>query len=150
MDAKAIKYEKKEHLVTRQNKAEQEILAEFEQGNYTLEVPLVKLNPYLISPLTALILFRTNVKQEITLTVKGKEPAGDISHTFPRDTVHILPVYGLYGDYENTVELRTSGGETSLVTIRTKPLAPEVPVPTFCKENKDHMGDCLLYTSRCV
>lgn len=148
MDAQAMKYEKKEHLVTRQNKAEQEILAEFERGNYTLKAPLVKLNPYLISPLTALVLFRTEVKQEVTLTVKGKEPAGDISHTFPRDTVHILPVYGLYGDYENTVELRTSGGETSLVTIRTEPLAPEVPVPTYCKENKEHMGDNLIFLTQ--
>ena len=67
--------------------------------------------------------------------------------------VHILPVYGLYADCENTVELILSGGERETVMIKTEPLPPEVPVPTFCKGSGVHMGDnviCLLYTSRCV
>ena len=50
-----------ESLVSRQQKAEQELLAQLQNGRYTLEAPLVKLNPYLIAPLTALILFQTDV-----------------------------------------------------------------------------------------
>ena len=69
-----------------------------------------------------MILLRPSVKQEVTLTVKGKEPEGDISHTFPADTVHILPVYGLYADCDNTVELILSGGEREKVMIKTEPL----------------------------
>ena len=124
-----IRYEKKNGLITQQAEAEQKFLETFEAGAYTASSPLVVRNPYLISPLTAMILFKTAVKQEVTLTVKGKEPEGDISHTFPADTVHILPVYGLYADCENTVELILSGGERETVMIKTEPLPPEVPVP---------------------
>ena len=136
-----IRYEKKNSLITQQAEAEQKFLETFEAGAYTASSPLVVRNPYLISPLTAMILFKTAVKQEVTLTVKGKEPEGDISHTFPADTVHILPVYGLYADCENTVELILSGGERETVMIKTEPLPPEVPVPTFCKGSGAHMGD---------
>ena len=44
----------------------------FEAGEDTAASPLVVGNPYLISPLTAMILFKTSVKQEVTLTVKGR------------------------------------------------------------------------------
>ena len=73
-----IRYEKKNSLITQQAEAEQKFLETFEAGAYTASSPLVVRNPYLISPLTAMILFKTAVKQEVTLTVKGKEPEGDI------------------------------------------------------------------------
>ena len=38
-----------EHLIPRQSKAEKEMLAEFEAGNYTIDNPLIKYNPYLIN-----------------------------------------------------------------------------------------------------
>ena len=143
-----IRYEKKKSLITQQAEAEQKFLDIFEAGEYTAASPLVVGNPYLISPLTAMILFKTSVKQEVTLTVKGKEPEGDISHTFPADTVHILPVYGLYADYDNTVELVLSGGEREKVIITTEPLPPEVPVPTFCKGSREHMGDNVIFLTQ--
>ena len=143
-----IRYEKKNGLITQQAEAEQKFLETFEAGAYTASSPLVVRNPYLISPLTAMILFKTAVKQEVTLTVKGKEPEGDISHTFPADTVHILPVYGLYADCENTVELILSGGERETVMIKTEPLPPEVPVPTFCKGSGVHMGDNVIFLTQ--
>ena len=143
-----IKYEKKESLIERQKKSEEAFLADFRKGEYVYDKPLVVLNPYLISPLTAMILFRTSTKQEVTLTVKGKSKEGDIVHRFPAETDHILPVYGLYGGYENTVELSLSGGEKSEVTIKTDPLPPEVPVPTFCKPNKGHMGDNVIFLTQ--
>ena len=143
-----IRYEKKNSLITQQAEAEQKFLETFEAGAYTASSPLVVRNPYLISPLTAMILFKTAVKQEVTLTVKGKEPEGDISHRFPADTVHILPVYGLYADCENTVELILSGGERETVMIKTEPLPPEVPVPTFCKGSGVHMGDNVIFLTQ--
>ena len=67
-----IRYEKKNSLITQQAEAEQKFLETFEAGAYTASSPLVVRNPYLISPLTAMILFKTAVKQEVTLTVKGR------------------------------------------------------------------------------
>ena len=48
------------------------MLAEFEAGNYTIEEPLVKYNPYLINPLAAVVLFKTEQETAVTVTVLGK------------------------------------------------------------------------------
>lgn len=144
----AAQYKNKEHLIIQQNKREAELLKQLERGNYTAENPLVQLNPYLISPLTALILFYTDTAQEIQVTVKGKNPQGDILHVFPRSRKHVLPVYGLYPDYENMVELRLSGGEITTVKIRTEPLPKEVPCPTLCMGSKEHMGDNVIFLTQ--
>ena len=52
-----VDYKKVEHIIERQAKAEEAFLAEFHAGNYTIHNPLVKLNPYFITPLTAIIMF---------------------------------------------------------------------------------------------
>ena len=44
----AIEYTFTKSLVDRQTEAEKAMLDELENGNYTLENPLVKLNPYFI------------------------------------------------------------------------------------------------------
>ena len=55
----SIKYSFLPSILTRQAEAEEAMLAEFEAGNYTIEEPLVKYNPYLINPLAAVVLFKT-------------------------------------------------------------------------------------------
>ena len=82
MENNRIDYHFQESLVTRQNRAEREMLDKFHAGDYTMEHPLICVNPYFISPLSAVILFRTEKKTAVTLTVKGKEAEGDITHTF--------------------------------------------------------------------
>ena len=71
MSNKTVSYTFEESLVSRQAKAEEAMLAEFDAGDYTLEHPLIKLNPYFISPLSAVILFRTEREVAVTVTVKG-------------------------------------------------------------------------------
>ena len=117
-----VNYTYLEHIIPRQAEAEKAMLAEFEAGNYTLENPLVKLNPYLINPLAAVVLFKTEQPTAITVTVKGKTKAADMSHTFPKATTHILPVLGLYGGYNNTVEIRPYRGEKTVLHIETEEL----------------------------
>lgn len=140
-----ITYEKLPHIVERQYAAEQAFLAEFEAGAYTLTSPLVKLNPYEFCPLTAVILFETPAASEATITVLGKEPAGNISHTFPAAKKHILPIYGLYADYENTVEIVLANGERSNVKIQTEPLMKGVPLATKMETTKEYLGDNLIF-----
>lgn len=98
-------YVYKEHLVERQFKAEVAMLKELRAGDFTLEHPLIKYNLYEINPLSAVIAFTTPEKVAITLRVKGKTEAADITQTFPPATEHVLPVVGLYPNYENTIEL---------------------------------------------
>lgn len=141
----SIKYKKEDHIITRQKAAEEAMLAEFSQGTYTLQTPLVKLNCYEICPLTAMILFKTPVPTEVTIVVHGKEPAGDITHTFPAETEHILPVYGLYADHANQVEVILSNGERQMVTIQTEPLHPDVPLATSIKTTAEYMGQNIMF-----
>ena len=140
-----ITYEKLPHIVERQYAAEQAFLAEFEAGTYTLTNPMVKLNPYEFCPLTAVILFETPAVSEATITVLGKEPAGNISHTFPAAKKHILPIYGLYANYENTVEIVLANGERSTVKIQTEPLMKGVPLATKMETTKEYLGDNLIF-----
>lgn len=140
-----IKCVKIPHIITRQNDAEKGFLAEFEAGKYTLDHPLIKLNPYLVAPLTAIVLFETPVSTEATLVVRGKEHAGDIRHTFPASKKHILPVYGLYADYENTVDIILANGQRNSIRIQTDPLHPDVPVATSIKTTSEYMGNNIMF-----
>jgi len=112
-----IKYTFSKHLIDRQAEAEEAMLKEFEAGNYTIENPLVKYNLYLISPLSAVVCFETEEEVAVTVTVKGKTPQGNMSHTFPKAKKHVLPVVGLYSDYNNQVELRLYRGRAHTVEI---------------------------------
>ena len=62
-----------EHIIKRQYKAEQEFLNEYAQEKHTIANPYVKLNPYLIAPLTALVMFENEKPAFAKVTVKGKE-----------------------------------------------------------------------------
>lgn len=70
----ATPYTYQESLINRQKQSEEAMLAEFAGGHYTLEAPLIKLNPYLIAPLTAMVLFETEIALEAEVTVLGKTP----------------------------------------------------------------------------
>lgn len=143
--ANQIEYRSIPHIITRQNKLEETFLAEFAAGDYTLDQPLVKLDPYGICPLTAMLLFKTPVPTEVTLTVKGKQAPGDIRHTFPANATHILPVYGLYGGYDNTVEISTANGRSNSLTITTGPLRPDAAPATSIKTTPEYFGQNLMF-----
>ena len=49
-----------------------EYIKELEDGNYTIDNPLVKVNPYYIAPQTALVMFNTKNEESIKVTIKGK------------------------------------------------------------------------------
>ncbi len=128
----AVKYSFDEHLIEKQYKAEQAMLEEFHAGNYTLENPLVKYNLYLINPLSAVVCFKTEETVAVTVRVYGKErPQGDMYHTFKPAKEHVLPIVGLYSNYENQVEIELYRGDKNVITIKT----PDV----FADEEGDPM-----------
>ena len=113
----SVKYSFEDHLINRQFESEQAMMKEFEAGNYTLLSPLVKYNPYLVNPLAAVVCFNTEEETAVTITVLGKTPQGNITHTFPKAKKHVLPVVGLYSEYQNRVEIRAYRGQSTVVTI---------------------------------
>lgn len=82
------------------------LLTRLQRGGYTLDNPLVIVNPYETSPLTAMVVFTTDEPAEITVQIAGKTPDVSVTHTFGSfGTEHIIPVYGLYPDSVNFVEI---------------------------------------------
>lgn len=110
------------NLVTEHNKITKEILALLKQNHYTLHEPLIILNPYKTAPLTALISFATPKEGYCSVKVHGKDVDTDISYNFKEiTTTHLLPIYGLFPDYDNTVSVEFMD-EVISYTIKTEPL----------------------------
>ena len=97
---------------------------EYKQLEYSFSNPYVKLNPFGLNSLAALIKFPTQKESLITLTVKGKDGADDLTHTFKTFAKeHEIPVLGLYPNHENKIELsatyKDGKKETTTVLIKT-------------------------------
>ena len=122
-----VRYTYEDHLITQQNRAEKEFLAAFEKEKPGLDKAHVLVNPYLINPLCALILFKTAKPAKATLTIQGKRNAREnITHEFPETTSHALPVIGLYEGMATKVCVKLSTGEEQCFSIQSEPLPAEV------------------------
>jgi len=142
-----VKFKEFEHIISQQFRAEEAFLADYQKGEYSFSNPYVKLNPYLIAPLTALIMFNTAKPTATSITVKGKEIAGDISFQFPATTEHMIPVYGLYAECANQVELVSSYGEKTIVTIQTEAAPESVKLPSKIETTPEYFGDNMMFVS---
>ncbi|MEG6522324.1 aryl-sulfate sulfotransferase [Desulfotomaculum sp. 1211_IL3151] len=142
-----VKFKKFDHIITEQYQAEQAFVAEYQKGEYTFANPYVKINPYLIAPLTALVMFKTAAPTTLAITVKGKEEAGNISSSFPAATEHMIPVYGLYAGCANQVELVLGTGETTVLTIQTEAASELVKQPTMTATTAEYFQDNIMFVS---
>lgn len=133
-----------ESLLKRQADAENAMLKELRDGDYTPENPLIKYNPYFISPLAAVMLFKTDEETAVTLTVRGKTKEADITHTFPKAKEHVLPVLGLYSDYENKVELRVYRKAPHVFTIKTPDVFGGETVCFSMKTTPEYLQDNVI------
>ncbi|MCD8028613.1 MAG: aryl-sulfate sulfotransferase [Erysipelotrichaceae bacterium] len=145
--AEQIGYEKIEHIIFQQNKAEKAMLEEFHSGNYTLENPLVKYNAYLVNPLSAVILFNTEKETAITVRVLGKTKEATISHTFPKAKEHVLPILDLYSDYENTVEIEAYRSQKTTIKINVPDVYNGEKVINYMKTTAEYLQDNLIFVS---
>ncbi|WP_019849151.1 aryl-sulfate sulfotransferase [Desulfitobacterium sp. PCE1] len=133
------------HLITLQAESEEKFLAELRSGNYSVENPLVVKNPYIINPLAAVICFNTDEETTAEITVKGKAVEGDLNHTFAAAKEHVLPIYGLYDDYVNTVEVKLGNGKTSEVKVQIEEL--NVNKAQYCKTTSGYFGKDFMLIS---
>ena len=75
-----------------------------------MDHPYTKVNPYRASPLTALVIFRTDKAAKVSYTVVGKSAKTSITNTVNGgyQRVHQVPVVGLYADYANQVKIKVT------------------------------------------
>lgn len=90
----------------------------------TLDNAYVKVNPYGTSPLTALMIFKTDKAAKVTYTVVGKTDNTSITNTVKGyQTTHQVPIVGLYANYSNQVQVtltyKDGTTEQKMFTIKT-------------------------------
>jgi arylsulfate sulfotransferase len=126
------------------NQAEYE--RDFDSKGYTFDNPKVLLNPYKVSPLTALVMFETENDCSVKITIKGKDDLTTYTNTFSKAKSHYIPVYGLYADYENKVILECGTNKKEL-TIKTDKLPDNFVLPTSVKKDTSKLtNDLYFYT----
>ena len=131
-------------LITTQQEKEKN----FKIEGYTIDNPNVILNPYGNSPLTALICFETEEEITPTITVKGKDSLTTYTHTFEKNKKHYLPIYGLYANYENEINIeyvKDSKTITKTIKIKTDKLPEDMVLPTNIKKNEEKLSNDLYF-----
>ena len=131
-------------LITTQQEKEKN----FKIEGYTIDNPNVILNPYGNSPLTALICFETEEEITPTITVKGKDSLTTFTHAFEKNKKHYLPIYGLYANYENEINIeyvKYSKTITKTIKIKTDKLPEDMVLPTNIKKNEEKLSNDLYF-----
>ena len=119
-------------IIKYQNKIDE---SELSITNYTIDNPKIIIDPYGISPLTALIIFETKDLTTPSVEIIGKTADTTIKNTFKPSKVHYLPIYGLYPDYENKVKVKLNGVEKEF-TLKTECLPDDFTVPSNIEVDK--------------
>lgn len=97
---------------------DEQLLAETKK-DYSIDNPLVVVNPYGNSPLTAIAIFKTDTPTGVKVVVEGKKPEDNIEGKFDSETVHILPIYGLYAGGETNVTFTLDDNTSKTVAVTT-------------------------------
>lgn len=143
--------------VESQRQVDTALLQELDSGIYTFQNPFVILNPYDMAPLSALAQFTTDKPAQISVHIEGDTPAAEVDFTFDGyRTRHQVPIYGLYAERENTVELTAvyedQREEKSIIKVETAPLPEQISFGTYVayigEESKYQSGFNFLYDSR--
>ena len=119
---------------------------DFTSEGYTIDNPKIIVNPYEISPLTALVIFETEEEVSPTVTVVGEDEHSTFTHTFDANTVHYLPIYGLYADTSNEVII-SYGDVEKKVAIKTEALPDDFIMPTRVEAQKSKLDNELYFFS---
>ncbi|MQS76191.1 aryl-sulfate sulfotransferase [Lactobacillus halodurans] len=107
-----------------QKKLTKKYQEETKKDSNTLDNPYVKVNPYKDSPLTALMIFKTDSAAKVSYVVQGKTNNTDVSNNVKGyKKTHQVPIMGLYADETNTVtvtvEYKNGTTETKTLKIKT-------------------------------
>jgi len=110
-----------------QREREKDILQTYESGGYTIESPLVLIDPFEMNPLSALVLFESSNEGTVTVQIQGIPPQGGLTYGLVAKTPRVeVPVVGLYPNSDNRVILSVGyedGTESrSEIQIKTAPL----------------------------
>jgi len=101
-------------LLTQQLDVDYNIKDNSDYGNYTIDNPYILVNPYGISPLTALVIFNTDNDTSVGVSING-----EYKTTVESSKKHIIPVYGLFANSSNIVTVALEDGRYKDIEIKT-------------------------------
>ena len=110
-------------------KREAEILRIYESGAYTIDTPLVLLDPFEMNPLSALVIYESSTEGTLTIQVEGLSANGGLTYeVISKSPRSEAPIVGLYPGSDNRVMLsvRYKDGTENRSEIRIK--TPPLPV----------------------
>lgn len=113
-DEMVVNYDISEILLE-QEEVDHEIDEYLSSDEYTFENPKVIVNPYKISPLTALIIFKTSEEEVISVNIND-----EYNFSMNEDKEHIIPIYGLYDGKVNEIVLVNKEGNERKILIETE------------------------------
>lgn len=131
--------EKKDILVY-----QSELENKFTSYGYTIDEPNIILNPYEISPLTALVMFETSDYVSPTVTIVGKSEKTTYTHTFKESKTHYLEILGLYPDYNNEIII-SYGNVSKKIYIQTGKLPDNFVMPSSIYKDEDKLDNELYF-----
>ncbi len=102
---------------------------------YTLKNAYVELNPYKISPLSAIIIYTSKSNETVDVYING-----NFSTQMESSKKHIIPIYGLYENMENKVKLVANGEEVEY-SIKTEASNIAYPLEVLEKSAKINNED---------
>lgn len=100
-------------VLSEQEKVSEEIQNILSHGEYTFDDPYLLVDPYGISPLTALIIFKTDHEVEVEVVINGESVT-----IMESSKIHSIPIYGLKAGIENRVLLKMNGQEHEVLIDR--------------------------------
>jgi len=148
-DAKQVSFYDEERI-NDQEEIEEDLRADYEEGNYAFEDPFIKVDPYDAAPLTALAMFETKEPVQIKVTVGGEEGQQPTEKTWEGyETEHEVPILGLYPDTENTITLEATdeedNTESTELSISTEALPDDFLTTELTEANTEKMEDGLTF-----
>ncbi|MDD2435100.1 MAG: aryl-sulfate sulfotransferase [Bacilli bacterium] len=140
---KVVLIEKKKDIFETQLALEKEFLKD---TSYSVLEPKIIVNPYQISPLSALVIFETNDFTNPMVTIKGKDEHTTYTNTFKTTNIHVLPIYGLYPDTNNEVIITVNEVDYPIY-IKTEPLPDDFILPENVKAKKNKLNNELYFVT---
>lgn len=123
-------------------------------SNFSILSEKVQLNPFGNSPLAAAISIETSIQTSISIRVAGNHGSGsDVNNNFTNlNTIHTIPVLGLYAGYANTVELTFKDDNnnqlgTKIYTITTDPITSNFPQISINFSTPGMMAEAMTFVS---
>ena len=116
------------NIISNQKATDKEINDISNSDKYTIDNPYVLVNPYGISPLSALIIFTTNNESSVTLSINDTYKT-----TISKAKRHIIPVYTFYANSTNYVNIALEDGTNKTIEIKTEAFDDATNINNFKK-----------------